>query len=343
MKRLLIVVVLTVAATAVAVVFNPLALLPTAEVEPGSPPRETAESAVRDLQSTFEAEDGNIVFADERPVNDGQPGTVGWITDPERELVAGDVLYERDLQPVVYLVGDVPAWRTMSADDVGADVAQLEANLLALGYGTESEFTVDDSFTSATATIVERWQADLGVAETGSVALGDVVFGPAGARVGSVAASVGDQTVSSTLLVLSSAEREMVFTVGAETLGFISPGTVVRGQLPDRSTVEATVVDINPAGDGLSLINAAISSAEGDVLPLGDAIPISVSWSQVLSADATTVPASSVIRLDSGHYAVEVVDEPGSTELVVVEVGDRFGTNVEILAGLEPGVTVIAP
>ncbi|MGI9598699.1 MAG: hypothetical protein ACR2QK_21220 [Acidimicrobiales bacterium] len=348
MRRLILLGGLGVAVTAGAIIFNPLALLPAPEAESGPAPRETAQVTVRDLERTFEADDGNIVFVGERAVTDARPGTIGWIVDPEQELAPGDVLYERDQQPVVLLAGDVPAWRTMGVDDVGTDVAQLEANLLALGYGDESEFTDDDTFTSTTAVIVERWQADLGVEQTGTVALGDVVFsgivsGPTGGRVGSVAASVGDSTVGSTLLVLSTADRELVFTVGAESIGYISEGTVVSGRLPDRSSVEATVVDITPIGNGQSRVTARIVAADSVELPLGDAIPVTVSWTEVLSAEAVTVPAGAVIRLDRGGYAVEVVSDRAGTELVAVEVGAHFGTDVEILAGIEPDTTVIAP
>ncbi len=343
MKRLLVLLTLVAVVVAGLVIFNPLALLPAAEVEPGPPLRETAQASVRDLSTTFEAEAGDIVFDGERPVTDPQPGTIGWIAEPEQELAAGDVLYERDLQPVVFMVGDVPAWRSMGRDDVGEDVAQLEANLLALGYGTESDFTVDDTFTSATEVIVERWQADLGVEQTGSVALGDVVFGPADARVGTVSAAVGDSTAAvAPLLVLSSQERELVFTIGAETIGFIAEGTEVNGQLPDRSNVAASVTSITPAGGGLSTVTAELSDTEA-ALPLGDAIPVSVSWSETLAVDAVTVPATALIRLDSGQYVVEVVERSGETGLVVVEPGDRFGTSVHIEEGIEAGTTVVAP
>jgi multidrug efflux pump subunit AcrA (membrane-fusion protein) len=89
-------------------------------------------------------------------------------------------------------------------------------------------------------------------------------------------------------------------------------------------------------------IPAEIAEADGR-LPAGDSVPVTVTWTEVLSPDATTVPAAAVLRLDTGAYAVEVVDESGTTELVVVEPGQRFGTSVEILSGLESGATVMTP
>lgn len=325
------------------VLFNPLTLLPAAEVESGPPPRETAQVLIEDLEIDFEATEGSLEFLDQMTVNDPQSGVVGWIVDAETVVEAGDVLYERDQQPVVLFDGQSPAWRTMSIGDVGQDVAQLESNLLALGYGTEAEFTVDDTFTSATAVIVERWQADLGGDETGSVAQGDVVFGPAPARVGTVTATVGSATDAGPILVLSSMDRELVFTISAATVENIGPGSTVDGRLPDRSTIAGTVTEIVPAGSGFSRVDAALIIDEGTELPAGDSIPVTVTWSDVQATDALTVAASALLRLDQGGYAVEVVDEPGHTVLVPVTVGVRYASRVQILDGLEPQSIIVAP
>ncbi|MGA9596944.1 MAG: peptidoglycan-binding domain-containing protein, partial [Acidimicrobiia bacterium] len=80
-------------------------------------------------------------------------------------IVQGDVLYRVNGEPVVAMYGDVPAYRTLrdlSDNMTGDDVLQLEQNLVALGYDPDSLASVDDEFTSYTATMVERWQADLG-------------------------------------------------------------------------------------------------------------------------------------------------------------------------------------
>ena len=325
------------------VVFNPLSLLPSSEPEAGRSPRSTTDVLISDLVSTFEAESGSINFVQQVTVTGTQAGTIGWIADTGAMIDAGDPIYERDLQPVVLLVGDTPAWRTMAEGDVGSDVAQLEQNLELLGYGTSAEFTVDDTYTSATETIVERWQADLGVAETGTVNYGDVVFGPAGAQVGSVLAAVGDQSIGTPILTLSGEARELAFSVSAEDIGAVTPGAEVSARLPDRSTVTATVVSVAPAGTGISTVIAALADDGETELPRGDAIPVTVSWSTIVAADAITVPASALLRLDSGGYALELVDNSGNTELVPVVPGANVGTSVEILEGVDPQARIIAP
>ena len=49
----------------------------------------------------------------------------------------GQVLYGVNDSPVVLLYGLIPAYRTLSAGSTGADVAQLNADLVALGYATQ--------------------------------------------------------------------------------------------------------------------------------------------------------------------------------------------------------------
>lgn len=106
----------------------------------------------------------------------------------------GDVLYRINGEPVVVMYGDVPAYRTLrdlSDNMTGDDVLELEQNLVALGYDPDGLASVDEEFTSYTATMVERWQEDLGVDDTGVVALGDVIFIPGPAEVLTVTAEIG--------------------------------------------------------------------------------------------------------------------------------------------------------
>lgn len=331
-----------VAVVTAGIVFNPLSLWPTAETEEGRTPRATTNVLISDLVSSFEAETGSIEFVDQITVSGQQAGTIGWIAPVGTSISAGQPVYERDLQPVPLLIGDIPAWRTMTEGDVGQDVAQLEENLSSLGYGTDAEFTVDDTYTSATAAIVERWQADLGVTESGTVSYGDVVFGPADAEVGSVLASVGDPSAGTQILTLSGQQRELVFDVSADSIGSVSPGLEVSARLPDRSSVTATVQSIAPAGTGVSTVSATLIDGETP-LPQGDAIPVTVSWSTTVAADAVTVPANALLRLDSGIYALEIVADDGATEIVPVITGAKVGTTVEIVQGVEPDVRIIAP
>jgi hypothetical protein len=101
----------------------------------------------------------------------------------------GGALYRLDAEPVVLMYGSTPAYRDLETGvEDGRDVFQLEQNLAALGFAPG---IVDETFTSDTAGAVSDWQESLGLAETGSVELGRVVFLPGPRRIGEHKASVG--------------------------------------------------------------------------------------------------------------------------------------------------------
>lgn len=344
MKRLakwLVILLVVVAAVLVGLLlFNPLLLLPDGESVEAVPLPETTEVALRDLEEEFEAT-GNLEFVDSFTVVGSTPGTLSEIRASNTALNPGDVLYVRDDQPIVFFAGSVPAWRTMSVDDEGLDVRQLEQNLVNLGYADTSDLTVDATFTTATQSAVERWQEDLGVSETGIVARDAVVFGSEKARVGSVFASVGSSTDGTRMMTIAATERKIVFDLTADQRLRLDVGDEVSARLPDRSRVPATVAEFTPTGDGAWEAEAVVDGPTAD-LPIGDVVPVTVSWNDVVAVQAKTVPASAVLRLDSGQYVVEVVNGE-IIRSVPVEVGERFGTFVEISGEINEGERVIAP
>ena len=96
----------------------------------------------------------------------------------------GQVLYQVDGSPVILLYGRVPAYRSLSEGMTGADVRQLNRDLVALGYASRAELDPSsDYFSAETAYAVEELQAHLGVTQTGTVGLGQVVFLPSAIRV----------------------------------------------------------------------------------------------------------------------------------------------------------------
>ena len=52
------------------------------------------------------------------------------------EVGCGDVLYRVNDHPVLLLCGSTPAYRSLAKGDSGPDVAELNANLVDLGYAT---------------------------------------------------------------------------------------------------------------------------------------------------------------------------------------------------------------
>ena len=97
----------------------------------------------------------------------------------------GQQLYAVDGAPVTLFYGATPVWRALSVGvAAGRDVAQLDRNLIALGYG--AGLVVSDYFTDATAYAVGLWQAARGLPVTGTVPLGQVAYAPGALRITAV-------------------------------------------------------------------------------------------------------------------------------------------------------------
>jgi len=86
----------------------------------------------------------------------------------------GQSVYSLDRDPVPLFYGSVAPYRALylGVSD-GPDVTELQENLIALGFEHGS---ASDQFTYGTEADVKAWQASLGEAENGVVALGDVVL-----------------------------------------------------------------------------------------------------------------------------------------------------------------------
>jgi hypothetical protein len=124
-----------------------------------------------DLASMIQVS-GALGFAGSSTIVNQRPGTAYTaLPAPGATIRRGQALYEVDGTPVTLFYGTRPPWRALYAGVVpGPDVAQLDRNLVALGYG--AGLTVSDDFTAATAGAVARWQAVRGLPVTGTVPLG---------------------------------------------------------------------------------------------------------------------------------------------------------------------------
>ena len=96
----------------------------------------------------------------------------------------GGVLYRVNNKPVVLLCGSTPAYRSLAEGDSGPDVAELNANLVDLGYATRAQLDPSSgSFNAATASALGKLQAKLGEDQTGSLGLGRAVSLPEPVRI----------------------------------------------------------------------------------------------------------------------------------------------------------------
>ena len=127
-------------------------------------------------------------------------GTVTWLPKPGDFVEFGSALYAVDGKPVVLMKGALPMHRDIAyKGSDGPDVAQLERNLVDLGYvldeavtGKPTDLTVDHHVTPLTVSSIQAWQESLGVTSTGTVSRSDVVFRPVVVRVSELHVRVGD-------------------------------------------------------------------------------------------------------------------------------------------------------
>ena len=308
-----------------------------------------AEVVVTDLTETEEFA-GTLGRSPSDPVLTRIGGTVTSTAAEGATVDQGDVLYEIDSQPVVLLYGGVPAYRTLSnsADD-GADVEQLEAALVALGYDPDETVTVDQEFTANTESMVERWQQDIGASDDGVVNLGEVVFLPSAIRVTEVLAAPGSPVGNGTPILGTSAQ-ETVVTVDlpAADQGTLVEGAAVTVVLPDNSTTSAVVTSVGtvatqvPGGD--ATFEVVVTLDDPSAAASLDEAPVDVEVVTDSREGVLAVPVTALIALAEGGYAVEVDQGSGQTTLVAVEPGFYSGGMVEIDSpSLNPGDLVVVP
>ena len=104
-------------------------------------------------------------------------GTYSRLRDGGDRVDCGEELYRVDDKPVLLLCGSTPAYRSLSAGASGPDVAELNANLVHLGYATRAQLDPSSGhFSSETASALEKLQSRLGEDRTGSLELGRQCF-----------------------------------------------------------------------------------------------------------------------------------------------------------------------
>lgn len=135
----------------------------------------------------------------------GGSGVLTWLPEPGSILRSGDVIARINDEPIVLLEGELPMYRTLRRDVEGLDVLQLETALVSLGFDPDGTVTIDEDFTSATESMVERWQETLGVDETGRVDVGEIIFAPLPGQVVQIELSVGATASSGSPLLSMSA------------------------------------------------------------------------------------------------------------------------------------------
>ncbi len=318
--------------------------------------------------------DGTVDYAITRQSTASVAGTVTAVAAAGQTVERGDVVYEIDARPVVVLYGDVPHYRPLAEGDEGDDVEQLEANLASLGHhvevpidldgdgGTDDEdevdtgFTVDGVFDGATADAVRRWQADLGLTETGQVAVGDVVFVPGPSVVSSSQAELGS-TVQPGAPVVDLAAVGLVEAFHNPRAGEVelvaTAGPVESGQVlltVDERPVTAVVTDetidrdLAPGVDdgpdvrvAEEMLTALGFDARGDLTvdeEFDDATAEAIEdWEEALADEWDDVEVDGILSLDQ----IAVVAPGTAVEAVTERAGDEVAAGSQLFTWTPDG------
>ncbi|MCB0918318.1 MAG: peptidoglycan-binding protein [Actinobacteria bacterium] len=300
---------------------------------------------------------GTIEFADSAEVVTQSTGTITALATAGTGIKRNDVLWRVDQQPTALWYGGVPAYRTLSSGSSGKDVRQVERNLKALGY---DGFTVDGEYTGGTAEAVAAWQDDMGLADTGTLTLGEVYFRPGKSRVADELVVVGGTAQpGASILALTSNERIVAIDLDTSDQSLAAVGDKVTVTLPDGAdttgkitsigSVATSASDSNSGGVGGSTSNdsstvpVVVALDDPKLASQWDSAPVRVGLVAERAENVLTVPVSALLALAEGGFAVEV-ESGEATQLVAVETGIYADGRVEVSgSGIQEGMTVVVP
>jgi hypothetical protein len=275
---------------------------------------------------------------------------------PGRIVQRGQRLFGIDGEPTLLLYGSTPAWRAFRPGmSPGPDVAELNANLRALGYGVSS----GDTFTSATSSAISALQSGRGITPTGTLDLGAVVFEPGPLRVKTVMPTTGEAVQPGPLMSASSTRHGVSIPLDAAQQSEVEVGDRVTVTLPDGSTTAGVVSSVgkvatappssgqqSSGGSNSPTIDVTVRLLDPRTAGNLDEAPVEVSITEQSVRGVLAVPVDALVAVAGGGYAVEVAEPDGNRELVAVKPGlfdDAAGLVQVAGTGLAVGQRVVVP
>lgn len=297
-----------------------------------APPPAIQTVAVRktDLSNT-QSFTGTLGFGTPQPLKGAGVGVVTKLPNVGDVAERGKPLYSVDGKGVPVFFGDTPLFRKLDNPELtGPDVKMVAGNLAALGYKAGS-----------LAEALKKWQKKLGLDETGTLDVGQVVVLPGPARVNSVTAQLGDPAASP-LLTMTSTLKVITAAVDATDVAAVKTGAAVTVIRPDGKEIpgKVTSVSTSTAESQGAAPKVSITVTPDDNAAVADLDSASV---QVKIATEThpgvlAVPVGALLALREGGYAVQLPDGT----LKAVKTGMFARDLVEVSgAGLVEGLQVV--
>jgi hypothetical protein len=300
-------------------------------------------------------------------------GTFTWLPQIGQVIHQGQQIYGVSGGPVVLLYGPVPAYRDLSEGMTGADVTELNRDLVKLGYATRAALGPRsgwDYYSAETAYAVGLLQTKLGLTVTGTLPLGQAAVLPGPALVTALGTSTslsGPATAGSVVLTATSVTPVVTIDLDPSLQAEVKDGDQVSITLPDGSTTPGVVTQVGrvattPNSSSSSSANQSGNSSNSSASGSGATITVLVSLTHPKAAgklnqapvtvtittgsvsNALTVPVNALLAQPGGKYAVEVTG-PGGHHLVNVTPGmfDDAAGKVQVSGNLTAGQHVVVP
>lgn len=300
-------------------------------------------------------------------------GTFTWLPQIGQVIRQGQQIYGVSGGPVVLLYGPVPAYRDLSEGMTGADVTELNRDLVKLGYATRAALGPRsgwDYYSAETAYAVGLLQTKLGLTVTGTLPLGQAAVLPGPALVTALGTSTslsGPATAGSVVLTATSVTPVVTIDLDPSLQAEVKDGDQVSITLPDGSTTPGVVTQVGrvattPNSSSSSSANQSGNSSNSSASGSGATITVLVSLTHPKAAgklnqapvtvtittgsvsNALTVPVNALLAQPGGKYAVEVTG-PGGHHLVNVTPGmfDDAAGKVQVSGNLTAGQHVVVP
>jgi len=318
----------------------------------GAPAPATRAVTRQDIAATT-PETATLGYAGSWTVRGQGGGTLTRLPSAGQVIGQGQALYRVDNgSPVVLLYGSVPAWRALNEGVTGADLSQLNHDLVALGDASRSEISAAgwDYFSWETAYGVQKLEEHLGVSfPPGSLSLGQVVFEPAALRVATVTGSLGGPA-SGPVLTATSDRHVVTIPLDASQQSEVKAGDRVTVTLPDGTTTPGVISSVGTVavtsesgGNATTTIPVQVKLADRQAAGSLDQAPVTVYITTATAHDALGVPVTALLAQSSGGYVVEVVGPGNTRRYVPVRAGisDDISGLVQVTGALAPGQRVV--
>jgi hypothetical protein len=318
----------------------------------------STQPVVRETVVSQTSVDATLEYSGSYAVTGIGPGTLTWLPSAGQVIRQGQALYKADLtNPVVLLYGSVPDWRTLDEGVTGADVTQLNHDLVTLGYASSADISALgwDYYSWETKAGVADLQSALGIpSPPGSLSLGSVVFEPTAIRVTSVLGRLGGPA-SGPVLSATSDQHVVSIALSTSDESEVAVGDAVSITLPDESVTPGTVSSVGTVASGSgsnATIPVTVTLTHPSVAGALDQAPVTVEITTDSSpGPVLAVPVAALVAQSSsggeagGGYAVEVTGAGNTRRLVPVTVGifDDTSGLVQVTGNLAPGEQVVVP